>query len=247
MAQIFKPSTNTLAKLSLLVGGALPVALLFGGSTFTRSSANTKVGVPLEQPIPFSHRHHAWELGIDCRYCHYNVERSSFAGFPSSEVCMSCHSQIWKNSPLLEPVRESYKTGKRLTWTLVNNFPQFAYFDHSIHINRGVNCNICHGQVQDMPLTYKGRAFQMVWCLKCHRNPEKYLYRNADHPEWKPSRMVFELYAKWQKREPLTDQERAILTGENLPENGNAAQGDVYARQMGVKKKQLEDCWTCHR
>lgn len=247
MAQIFKPSTNTLAKLSLLLAGILPVVLLFGGSAFTRSAANTKVGVAVNQPVPFSHSHHAFELGIDCRYCHFTVERSGFAGFPTSEVCMSCHSQIWTNSPLLEPVRQSYKTGTPIAWTKLNKAPEFVYFDHSIHLSRGINCNVCHGPVQKMPLMYKGRSFSMVWCLKCHREPEKYMYRDPDHPEYKPSRHAFQPYWKLQQHVPLTDQERAILDGEDLPMNADHAKGAEIAKQMGVKTKQLEDCWTCHR
>jgi hypothetical protein len=247
MAQIFKPSANSIAKVSLLLGAALPVVLFLSGSQLTRSSANTKVGVPMEQPIPFSHSHHAFELGIDCRYCHYTVERSSFAGFPSTEVCMSCHSQIWTNSPLLNPVRESLETGQPIIWTKLNKAPEFVYFDHSIHIDRGINCNVCHGPVQKMPLMYKGRAFAMAWCLECHREPEKFLYKDDKHSEMPPSRQVFELYWKYQRNQALTPQEQATLAGEDLPKNSDPHTMKEHAAQMGVKTKQLEDCWTCHR
>ena len=247
MAQIFKPSTNTLAKLSLLVAGIAPIALLFGGSAVTRSAANTKVGVAVNQPVPFSHLHHAMELGIECRYCHYTVERSPFAGMPTAQVCMSCHSQVWTNSPLLQPVRDSLKTGKPLVWSKVNKAPDFVYFDHSIHISRGINCNTCHGPVQKMPLMYKGRTFAMSWCLQCHRDPGKYIYKDPKNPDFKGSRQAFQPYWKLQKNQPLTEQERAILEGEDLPPNADAAKGTEIVSQMGVKIKQLEDCYTCHR
>lgn len=247
MAQIFKPSANVLAKLSLLVGGAVPVFLLFAGSTVSRSSMNTRVGIPLEQPIPFSHQHHAFELGIDCRYCHFSVEKANFAGIPSTEVCMSCHSQIWTNSPLLEPVRDSWKTGLPLKWNKVNKAPEFVYFDHSIHVARGLNCNVCHGPVQKMPLTYKGRSFAMIWCLNCHREPEKYLYKDEKHPQWSQRRQVFELYWKYQKNEKLTGQEHDILAGNDLPRNDGKEKGLAVMAHEGVSKKELEDCSTCHR
>ena len=247
MAQIFKPSANTLAKLSLIVGAALPVVLLFGASTVTRSSANTKVGVPIEQPIPFSHRHHAFELGIDCRYCHYTVERGNYAGLPSTEVCMSCHSQIWTNSPLLQPLRDSWLKGEPIHWNKVVDLPDFAYFDHSLHISRGINCNICHGAVQDMALTYKGRAFEMIWCLTCHREPEKYLYKDLSHPDMKPSRQAFELYWKWQSNAEMTVQERSIMKGDDLPKTKDAQAGIDRVKELGIKTKQLEDCAICHR
>ncbi|HEV2472697.1 MAG TPA: cytochrome c3 family protein, partial [Chthonomonadales bacterium] len=142
MPQVFHPAANTLAKLSLLAGVVLPMGVIVGASGITRSPYNTNVGVALEQPVPFSHEHHATELGIDCRYCHSDVEKSATAGVPPTHTCMSCHSQIWTNSPLLEPVRESYRTGIPLRWNKVNALPDFVYFNHSIHVNRGINCNV---------------------------------------------------------------------------------------------------------
>jgi hypothetical protein len=122
-----------------------------------------------------------------------------------------------------------------------------VYFDHSIHVNRGINCNICHGPVQKMPLMYKGRAFQMVWCLNCHREPEKYLYKDPANPQMSPREQVFNLYRKYQSNVKLTPQEQSILNGLDLPKNSDAHKGDVMAQHMGVKTKQLEDCWICHR
>ena len=122
-----------------------------------------------QQPVPFSHRHHAGELGIDCRYCHTSVEKSSFAGVPPTQTCMTCHSQIWTNSSMLEPVRASYRTDKSLAWTRVNALPDFVYFDHSIHVAKGIGCTTCHGPIAEMPLTYRAGTLYMSWCLDCHR------------------------------------------------------------------------------
>ena len=127
------------------------------------------------QPVPFSHQHHVTGLGIDCRYCHTSVETSSFAGIPPTKTCMNCHSQIWTNAQLLEPVRASYKSGESLQWTRVNQLPDFVYFNHSIHVNKGVGCNTCHGPVDQMPLMYQQESLQMEWCLGCHRAPENNL------------------------------------------------------------------------
>src|SRR5688572_11176345 len=175
MAQVFPSSANTLAKASLLVAAVAPVLLVGGGSMVARSSYSTRVNEAARQPVPFSHEHHINELGIDCRYCHSSVEKSSYAGIPPTHTCMTCHSQIWTNSPLLEPVRESFRTGMPIKddtgapgWARINKVPEFVYFDHSIHVNRGINCNICHGPVQKMQLTYKAKPFFMKWCLDCH-------------------------------------------------------------------------------
>ena len=239
MAQIFSPATNTLAKLSLLLAVIGPVGILGLATGVSRSPYNTKATVPLEQPIPFSHQHHAMELGIDCRYCHASVEKSASAGFPATQTCMSCHSQIWTNSPLLEPVRESYKTGKPLQWTKINSVPDFVYFNHSIHIKRGVNCNYCHGAIQKQMLTYKGKPFYMAWCLECHRNPEKYI---------RPQSEVFDLYAKYQRKEKLNAHERSLLEGEDyVPADNQEEEGKLLLHKYHVKKAQLADCWICHR
>src|SRR5689334_8385697 len=139
MAQLFNPATNVLSRLSVLVFGVIgPAATLIIGSAITRSPWNTNVGVPLAQPVPCSHEHHAIELGIDCRYCHTSVEKSYNAGIPPTETCMSCHSQIWTDSPLLDPVRESYRDNKPIVWNRINWVPGFVYFPHNIHIARGI-------------------------------------------------------------------------------------------------------------
>ena len=144
--------------------------LLFAG---VRSDYLTMVGAPIEQPVPFSHKHHVGGAGIDCRYCHSSVEDSAFAGMPPTETCMSCHSQIWADSPMLEPVRASFRSGEPIRWTRVYQLPDFVYFDHSIHVHKGIGCSTCHGRVDQMPLTLRANALQMDWCLGCHREPER--------------------------------------------------------------------------
>jgi hypothetical protein len=146
--------------------------LLYAGY---RSDYATGAHAALEQPVPFSHKHHVGGEGIDCRYCHTSVEESAFAGLPPTETCMSCHSQIWSEAPVLEPVRESYRTGKPIKWTRVHHLAEFVYFDHSIHVNKGVGCETCHGRVDQMPLTWKENTLLMEWCLDCHRQPEQYV------------------------------------------------------------------------
>ncbi|MHB8635655.1 MAG: cytochrome c3 family protein [Fimbriimonadaceae bacterium] len=249
MAQLFTPATNN--KLRTLLGALSlgPLLVGYGIAALSRSPANTKVDVPRNQPVPFSHRHHAWELGIDCRYCHQGVEKSSFANIPPTETCMSCHSQVWTNSPMLEPIRESYQTGTPIQWTTVNRLPSFVYFNHSIHVARGVNCDVCHGPVQKMQITWKGNSFQMAWCLQCHRAPERYLYRDPAHPELSPRQQVFNLYAKLQNHEDLSDREEHILNGEggdtDVPADLKA--GKALVARYGIKTQQLADCWVCHR
>lgn len=249
MPQLFTPSTNNKLRTLLGVLGLSPLLLGYAIAALSRSPANTKVEVPRNQPVPFSHRHHAWELGIDCRYCHQGVEKSGFANIPPTETCMSCHSQVWTNSPLLEPIRESYQTGTPIQWTTVNRLPSFVYFNHSIHVARGINCDVCHGPVQKMHITWKGNSFQMAWCLQCHRAPERYLYRDPAHPELSPRQQVFNLYAKLQNHEVLSDRERRILDGDGG--DSDAAEdlkaGQALVARYGIKKEQLADCWICHR
>jgi len=175
MAQLFHRSANSISKISL-AGAVLAVAgLITFAYTMDRGRYITDVHVVKEQPVPFSHKHHVTDDGIDCRYCHTSVETSSFAGLPSTSICMSCHSQIWTNAEILEPVRLSFRTGQSIAWTRVNALPDFVYFNHSIHINKGVGCSTCHGRVDQMPLMYKENTLYMNWCINCHRNPEKYV------------------------------------------------------------------------
>lgn len=249
MGQLFSPAANNKTRVALLGVAIVPLVGGYGIAALSRSGFNTKVDIPLNQPIPFSHRHHAWELGIDCRYCHWGVEKSAYANIPATEVCMSCHSQIWTNSPLLEPVRESYETGQPIKWTQVNRLPNFVYFNHSIHIARGINCDVCHGPVQKMQITWKGSSFQMQWCLQCHRAPQRYLYRDPAYPNLSPRQQVFNLYHKLQDGEALTGREGAILAGDYNGANDpkDLADGKKLVSRYGIKVQQLADCSICHR
>jgi hypothetical protein len=175
MGQIFHPSTNTISKVTIFGGLAAVAALAALLAGIDRSSYVTEAGVARAQPVPFSHKHHVADAGIDCRYCHISVETSSFAGIPATKICMNCHSQIWSESPTLEPVRASFRTGQSIEWTRVHNLPQFVYFDHSIHVNKGVGCTTCHGPVDRMPLMWRENSLYMEWCLECHREPERFV------------------------------------------------------------------------
>ena len=149
--------------------------VLWLGFLIVRSPYEMMTNVPREQPVPFSHEHHVGGLGIDCRYCHTTVEDSAFANIPATEVCMNCHSQMWATSPALEPVRESYRTGKSIAWTRVHDLPDFVYFNHSVHVRHGIGCSTCHGRIDKMPLTWQAQPLTMQWCLGCHWNPERYV------------------------------------------------------------------------
>jgi len=175
MPQIFRRSANTLSKLSL-AGGLLAVGgLILFAMVLGRSSYVTRAQEFIEQPVQFSHLHHVGDDGIDCRYCHTSVETSAFAGIPPTKTCMNCHSQIWSTAPILEPVRASFRDDTPMKWVRVHDLPDFAYFNHSIHIKKGVGCETCHGRIDRMPLTLQQNTLQMQWCLDCHRSPENYV------------------------------------------------------------------------
>ena len=217
MSQIFKRSTNSLAKMSIVLG---VVALAgVGGALFqliANSTYATRQGDAREQPIPFSHAHHVGSMGIDCRYCHTSVENSDWAVIPPTKTCMNCHSQIWINSSTLEPVRESFRTNQSIKWTKVYDLPDYVYFNHSIHVKKGVGCETCHGRIDQMALTYQNPSLQMRWCLDCHRNPEQYL-RPRDQ----------------------------ITTMGYVPTEPQAELGARLVKEYHVQK--LDTCWTCHR
>jgi len=175
MPQIFRRSANTLSKLSLaglllLVGG-----LIFTAIVVARSNYVTRAHEFVEQPVQFSHRHHVKDDGIDCRYCHTSVETSPFAGIPPTKTCMNCHSQIWAQAPILEPIRASFREDRPVRWIRVHDLPDFVYFNHSIHVKKGMGCETCHGRIDEMPLTLQQNTLQMEWCVNCHRNPENYV------------------------------------------------------------------------
>jgi Cytochrome c7 and related cytochrome c len=175
MAQVFDRSSNALARASLVLTGLIVIALGLTLDQLQRSPWVTRQGQRADQPIPFSHKHHVEGLGLQCQYCHTTVEVSSYAGIPPTKTCMNCHAQIWTNADLLKPVRESWATGQSIQWIKVHDLPDYVYFNHSIHVNKGIGCASCHGRVDQMPLMYMENSLQMEWCLDCHRNPAKNL------------------------------------------------------------------------
>jgi hypothetical protein len=175
MAQIFHRSTNTISRVSIY-GAVILIAILgYAVNVVNQTSYVTEVHTARPQPVPFSHKHHVGELGLDCRYCHSSVEVSSSAGMPPTQTCMACHSQIWTGAAILEPVRASYRDSTPIVWTRVNALPDFVYFNHSIHIAKGVGCTTCHGPIAEMNITWREQSLYMRWCLECHNAPEKYL------------------------------------------------------------------------
>ena len=186
--QVFHRSTNVISRFTIFGGLFLLGGLTFGLATVNRSSWVTRQGIAREQPVQFSHMHHAGELGIDCRYCHTTVERLAYAGMPPTQTCMNCHAQIWRDSPFLEPVRSSWRTGESLQWIKVYDLPGYVYFNHSIHVAKGVGCATCHGDVTKMNVLWQAPSLQMEWCLDCHRHPARYV-RPRDHVfdmKWQP-------------------------------------------------------------
>ena len=175
MAQIFDRSSNALARMSLVLTGLIVIALGVSLDELQRSPWVTRQGQRAEQPVPFSHEHHVMGLGLQCQYCHTSVEKSGYAGIPPTKTCMNCHSQMWTNASLLEPVRQSWATGESIPWIRVHDLPDFVYFNHEIHVNKGIGCSTCHGRVDLMPLMYQQNTLQMEWCLNCHRDPGKNL------------------------------------------------------------------------
>jgi hypothetical protein len=216
-----------------MFGAVFVVAALFwAAAQVQRSPYVTYAGVIRPQPAPFSHQHHVAGLGIDCRYCHTSVENSRFAGIPPTKTCMNCHAQIWTKAPMLEPVRESFRTDKSLVWTRVNDLPDFVYFDHSIHINKGVGCNTCHGPVDRMPLMYNYASLQMEWCLNCHRAPEKNL---------RPRDQVFNM-----RYQAPTADSPVIVDGKSFVDQDSLGLYLVKAYKLR-SERDITSCNTCHR
>jgi cytochrome c7-like protein len=224
MPQIFRHSTNYLARATIFGAIFILIAALFVAAEINRSGWNTGAYIERQQPIQFSHKHHVGDDGVDCRYCHTTVETSASAGIPSTAICMSCHKQIWADSPYLEPVRASYKTGKPLEWVRVHDLPDFAYFNHSIHVNKGVGCSTCHGQIDQMPVVYQTQSLQMEWCLDCHRHPENYV---------RPQDKVFDM--SW--KPPADQKTQGMDLVKKYKIQTNTASGQTV----------LTSCSTCHR
>jgi hypothetical protein len=186
MSQIFKPSTNTLAKVTLFGAIFFLLVSVWILVSLNRSAYATRQTIIRAQPVPFSHDHHTEAMGISCLYCHTSVEESAFAGIPPTATCMNCHKLIWNDSPMLEPVRESFRTGEPIRWARVNDLPDFVYFNHSIHVAKGMGCVSCHGRVDKMPLLRQAVSLQMEWCLDCHRSPEDFVRPRSEiyNMEW---------------------------------------------------------------
>jgi hypothetical protein len=218
-AQIFPRNANALVWVSLLALGLLAFGVVSAGIGVYLSPWNTDVGVAKEQPVPFSHNHHVDQLKIDCLYCHATVERAAHAGYPSTDTCMSCHSQVWTNSPLLEPVRESYQTGEPIVWNRIYDVPDFVYFNHSVHVAKGIGCSSCHGRIDQQNLAAKSQALWMGWCLGCHRNPEDNV-----RPREEVYNMAFDPLSQ-----PL-EQRVSLVQEYQIPTDGR-----------------LTNCYVCHR
>jgi hypothetical protein len=219
MAQFFKRSANNIARISMVA------VVLLGGLAFlaytqiARSSYLTGRYLEKQQPVQFSHKHHAGDDGIDCRYCHQTVETTATAGMPSTQTCMNCHSQLWADSPYLEPVRASFRDNKPLQWERVHDLPEYVYFNHSIHVAKGVGCSTCHGQIDTMPAVYQENTLQMEWCIACHREPEKFI---------RPKKEIFNM--QWSDGD-IDAGERAQL------------KADYHIRS----KEMMTSCSVCHR
>lgn len=218
MAQIFHHRTNFLSKASIVIGGLLAAGLLALVMGLARSPYVNMVDVAREQPVPFSHKHHVNGLGIDCRYCHSSVEDVAFAGIPSLKTCMTCHSQIWTEAPMLEPIRAGFRTGQAIEWIRVHDLPDFVYFNHSIHVRKGVGCETCHGRVDQMPLMMKKNSLDMQWCIECHRQPERFV---------RPREAVFRM--GW------------------TPEEDQLALGARLVEEYHIDKEKMLNCSICHR
>jgi len=219
MPQIFPKALNPIGRIIVIGLPLLAASTGVAAAAFYRSSYATGVYEVPPQPVAFSHAHHVGGLGLDCRYCHTSVETSSFANVPPTKTCMNCHSQIWSTSPMLEPVRASFRTGQSIRWTRIHDLPDFVYFNHSIHVNKGVGCESCHGRVDKMPLTWAVASLQMDWCLDCHRHPEKVLRPQA--------------FITTMGYQPPGDQE----------EIGRRLLGEYHIQDARV----LTSCSTCHR
>jgi ferredoxin len=221
MAQIFRPFADTWLRVAVL---AIFIGVLGGGlfgARFARSAWLTRQGMPVDQPIPFSHKHHAGDLGIDCRYCHTGVEQGRYAQLPATHVCMTCHSQLWTGAPMLAPVRESLASGRPIAWKRVSALPDYVYFDHHIHISRGVPCVTCHGRVDEMPLMWRARPLQMGFCIDCHRDPA---------PQLRPPDQVTRMdWSSWDA------------------DPKNRDYGLKAMHRFHIQPLRLTDCSNCHR
>jgi len=218
MPQLFRPYADTVARTVLVLLVVLPFVAIGLAYATMNSSYITGQSITHEQPVPFSHAHHVGGLGIDCRYCHAGVETSAVAGIPPTHTCMSCHSQLYTQTEMLAPVRASLADNRPIRWNKVNRLPDYVYFDHAIHVAKGVGCSTCHGDVSTMRLMRQAAPLTMAWCLDCHRDPA---------PHLRPKDKIFA--ADWQ------------------PPKDQADEGRRLAAQYHVDAKHLADCSVCHR
>ena len=219
MAQFFNKSANNIARISMVAVAVLGATAFLVYTQVARSSYITGRYLEKQQPVQFSHKHHAGDDGIDCRYCHQTVETTASAGMPSTQTCMNCHSQIWNDSLYLEPVRASFRDNKPIEWERVHDLPEFTYFNHSIHVAKGVGCSTCHGQIDNMPAVFQENTLQMEWCIACHRAPENFI---------RPKSEVFNM--QWQDGDIDASQRAKLKT-------------DYKIRS----KEMMTSCSTCHR
>lgn len=219
MAQLFHRSANNIAKISMIMAVVIAGLAGYVYTQVARSSYLTNQYLERQQPVQFSHKHHSGDDGIDCRYCHTSVETSNSAGMPSTQTCMNCHSQLWADAPYLEPIRASFRENKPIEWERVHDLPEYAYFNHSIHVAKGIGCSSCHGDVANMAAVYQQESLQMEWCLSCHRNPEKYVRPQSEITN-----------TKWKDNELSDDERRSLFA-------------DYKIRSVEI----LTSCSTCHR
>jgi hypothetical protein len=217
LPQAFRPAHVLFLKLAAIGFAILTVTGAVVWRTATGPVASRED--PVEQPIPFSHQHHVRDDGIDCRFCHTSVEQSGSAGMPTTEVCLTCHSQLFRDAPVLAPLHESLRTQRPIAWQRVHDLPDFAYFNHSIHVAKGVGCTTCHGAVDEMPLMRRVQSLEMQWCLDCHRHPEQHVRprESVFDPQWTP------------------DPKRQVAAGMTL------------VHDYGIRVGHLTNCSDCHR
>jgi len=218
MAQLFRPAADTIVRLVLAGLASLPVLGAGLAYAVMKSPYVTEQGITREQPVPFSHEHHVGGLGLDCRYCHGGVEKARYAGMPPTQTCMTCHSQLWTQAGMLGPVRKSLAENRPLRWRRVHTLPGYVYFNHGVHVSKGVGCSTCHGSVDRMPLMRQAAPLTMAWCLSCHQHPEEHL---------RPLSAVFDM--GWT---PPPDQDR---------------DGRRLMAFYHIDKTPLTDCSRCHR
>jgi hypothetical protein len=216
MPQAFTPKATLVIKLGMVAGALVLIASIL--LLKWNMAPEVRVDAAPAQPIPFSHKHHVGDIGLDCRYCHTTVEKTASAGMPSTHVCLTCHSQLFKDAPMLAPLHASVLEDRPIAWTRVHDLPDFVYFDHSIHVNKGVACIECHGRVDQMPLTMRKASLDMQWCIQCHRNAPQHV---------RPLAEVFRM----RDMRKLTPEDVALLSR-------------LYRLQ---DERRLTDCSTCHR